>query len=103
MDDLSRQDAPAAHIAERLPQEEDTPVFKKILVPVDLADVHQQALDIAARLATESDGEVILLHVVEVITGLWAEEEREFYDRLERKARDHLARLGRDLEERAVR
>jgi nucleotide-binding universal stress UspA family protein len=102
MGDLPRQDARAAHIAERLPQEEDTPVFKKILVPVDLADVHQQALDIAARLAKEGDGEVILLHVVEVIAGVWAEEEREFYDRLERMARDHLARLGRDLEERTV-
>jgi universal stress protein A len=78
-------------------------VFKKILVPVDLADIHQQALDIAARLAREGGGEVILLHVVDVITGVWAEEEREFYDRVERAARDHLARLGRDLEARTVR
>ena len=43
-------------------------MFKKILVPVDLTDVHQPALDIAARLAKENDGEVTLLHVVEVIS-----------------------------------
>jgi nucleotide-binding universal stress UspA family protein len=77
-------------------------MFKKILVPVDLSNQPQQALDIAARLASEGDGEVTLLHVVEVIAGLWEEEEREFYNRLERMTRDHLAKLGRYLEERHV-
>jgi universal stress protein A len=47
----------------------------------------------------ESGGQVTLLHVVEVIPGLWVEEERDFYDRLEGTARDHLSRLGRQLEE----
>ena len=74
-------------------------MFQRILVPVDLSDTHQRALEIAARLAGEADGQVILLHVVEVIPGLWIEEEREFYDRLEAAARDHLSRLGRQLEE----
>jgi nucleotide-binding universal stress UspA family protein len=74
-------------------------MFKKILVPVDLTDTHQQAIDIAAQLASEGGGQVTLLHVVEVIPGLWVEEERDFYDRLEAAARDHLARLGRRLEE----
>jgi nucleotide-binding universal stress UspA family protein len=78
------------------------PVFQKILMPVDLTDVHQPALDIAARLAKESDGEVTLLHVIEVIAEVWAVEERDFYNRLEQRARDHLARLGRSLEARAV-
>jgi universal stress protein A len=77
-------------------------MFQKILVPVDLTDVHQPALDIAARLAQESAGEVTLLHVIEVIAEVWAGEDREFYDRLEQKARDHLARLGHSLGERAV-
>jgi universal stress protein A len=71
-------------------------------VPVDLTDVHQGALDIAARLAKEHDGEVTLLHVVEVISEVWATEDRGFYTRLERTARDHLARLGHALEARAV-
>jgi nucleotide-binding universal stress UspA family protein len=74
-------------------------VFKKILVPVDLSDSHQQAIEIAAQLAGEDDSQVTLLHVVEVIPGLWVEEERDFYDRLEATARAHLTRLGRQLEE----
>jgi universal stress protein A len=78
---------------------EERSMFAKILVPVDLTDTHQQAIDIAAQLARESGGQVILLHVVEVIPGLWVDEERDFYDRLEAAARDHLARLGRQLED----
>jgi nucleotide-binding universal stress UspA family protein len=77
-------------------------VFRKILLPVDLTDRHRQALDIAARLASESTGEVTLLHVIEVISGIWPQDERAFYSRIEQAARDHLAKLGRDLEERHV-
>jgi nucleotide-binding universal stress UspA family protein len=77
-------------------------MFQKILVPVDLTDVHQPALDIAARLAQGSTGAVTLLHVIEVIAEVWAGEDRDFYDRLEQKARDHLARLGQYLGARAV-
>jgi universal stress protein A len=73
-------------------------VFTKILVPVDLTDKHQQALDIAARLASESGSEVTLVHVVETIGDVWDAEERDFYDRIEGFARDHLAKLGRSLE-----
>jgi universal stress protein A len=72
-------------------------------MPVDLTDRHQQALDIAARLANERVAEVTLLHVVEIIPGSWPQEERAFYDRIEQAARDHLATLGRCLEERHVR
>ena len=78
-------------------------MFKNILTPVDLTGVHQPALDIAARLAQENDGEVTLLHVVEVIAEVWAVEDREFYTRREQTARDHLARLGHGLEARGVR
>ena len=77
-------------------------MFKHILVPVDLTDTHQPALEIAARLAKENDGEVTLLHVVEVIGEVWATEDRDFYNRLEQMARDHLARLGHALEARGV-
>ena len=77
-------------------------MFKNILVPVDLSDRHHQALEIAARLAKESDGEVTLLHVIELIPGLHLDEERDFYQRLERVAVDHLRQLGRYLEEHHV-
>jgi nucleotide-binding universal stress UspA family protein len=68
-------------------------MFKKILLPVDLTDKHQPALRIAADLARPSGGEVILLHVIEVIPGLEVEEDQEFYGKLETAARDHLEKL----------
>jgi nucleotide-binding universal stress UspA family protein len=77
-------------------------MFMNILVPVDLSDTHQRAIEIAGRLAHASDGQVTLLHVVEVIPGLWVDEERDFYDRIEAAAMDHLTRLGRQLEETPV-
>lgn len=73
-------------------------MFKKILLPVDLTDRHGPVLDVAAELATQSGGEIILLHVIETIPGLSMDEERSFYDRLERRARGHLDGLGRQLE-----
>jgi nucleotide-binding universal stress UspA family protein len=53
-------------------------------------------------MAHDSAAEVTLLHVVETIPGSWPPEERDFYDRIEQAARDHLAKLGRYLEERRV-
>jgi nucleotide-binding universal stress UspA family protein len=79
-----------------------SPMFTKILIPVDLTDRHQQALDVAARVAHDSAADITLLHVVETIPGSWPQEERDFYDRIEQVARDHLAKLGRYLEERHV-
>jgi nucleotide-binding universal stress UspA family protein len=69
-------------------------MFKKILLPLDLTEKHQAALTAAGDLAEQHHGEVTLLHVVEVIPGLALEEERTFYDRLQRAARSHLDRCG---------
>jgi nucleotide-binding universal stress UspA family protein len=76
-------------------------MFRKLLLPVDLSDRHAAALQVAADLAGPS-GEVTLLHVVELIPGLPQEEERGFYDRLERAAVKHLDRLGTALTQRGV-
>jgi universal stress protein A len=40
--------------------------------------------------------------MIEVIAEVWAGEDREFYDRLEQKVREHLASLGQYLGERTV-
>ena len=72
-------------------------MFKQILVPVDLTDAHGRALDIAAMLSAQSGGQITLLHVVELIAGLSPEEGKDFYSRLEKKARDHLGRLAAQL------
>jgi universal stress protein A len=74
-------------------------MFRNILVPVDLSDRHQQAVDIAARFAQESGGRVTLLHVIEIIPGLGPEEEDDFYRRIEQVGRAHIAQLGRCLEQ----
>jgi nucleotide-binding universal stress UspA family protein len=75
-------------------------MFHKILLPVDLSDRNQPALDVAADLAVQSGGEITLLHVIEVIAGIPMEEDLAFYHRLEKAARKHLNRLGGLLKDR---
>src|ERR1700752_4521738 len=77
-------------------------MFTKILLPVDLSDRHAQAVDAAASLAKQSGGAVTLLHIIEIIAGLTLEEEKNFYKRLEKSARDHLARLAEQLKRQQV-
>jgi len=78
-------------------------MFRKILLPVDLTDRHGKALEAATDLARQSGGEVTLLHLVELIPGLGMDEERTFYQRLERMARKHLEGLGKHFEGAGVR
>jgi universal stress protein A len=77
-------------------------MFAQILVPVDLSDKNSKALDVAAELAQQSRGSVVLLHVIEIMAGLPVEEEKVFYNRLERMARQHLSRLGNRLKSKDV-
>jgi nucleotide-binding universal stress UspA family protein len=78
-------------------------MFQKILLPVDLSDKHGRALDVAAQLAGREQGEVILLHVIEIILGLEVQEEKHFYGRLEKLATAHLAKLAELLKPKHVR
>ena len=70
-------------------------MFKRILLPIDLSNRHQKALSGAVDLARQSGGEVLLLHVIEVIAGM--DREDEFYGRLERAARKNLGQLSEQL------
>jgi nucleotide-binding universal stress UspA family protein len=72
-------------------------MFKKILTPLDLTSRHGPALERAVELAQLSKGEVILVHVIELISGLSQAEEPDFYKRLERKTRKSLEDLGATL------
>jgi nucleotide-binding universal stress UspA family protein len=72
-------------------------MFKKILIPVDLSQKHQKAFDAAVEIAREFAGEIILLHVIEVIAGVSMDEDKSFYRRLEKKAHDHLESLKATL------
>lgn len=74
-------------------------MFKRILLPIDLSDRHHRALEMAAELAGPHGGEVVLIHVVELIAGIPVEEEKAFYSRLEKTARAHLEQLGDRLKQ----
>jgi nucleotide-binding universal stress UspA family protein len=78
-------------------------MFKKLLLPLDLTDRHEPVLALAEQLLQQQKGEAILLHVIEVIPGIPREEDRTFYDRLERNARKHLEPLAHRLAERQLR
>ena len=78
-------------------------VFERIMLPVDLSDRHGRAVEVAAGLAKQSGGEVILLHVVEILPGLPRKEEPAFYGRLENKARMHLQAIAQRLSKLKIR
>jgi universal stress protein A len=77
-------------------------MFKKLLVPLDLTDKHQAVLATAAELAQQNGGDVTLLHVIEVIAGLSIEEDKGFFNRLERSADKHLQGYLKGLMKRQI-
>jgi universal stress protein A len=71
-------------------------MFTRILIPSDLTDRTQKALEVAARLAAlaaPDDGEMTLLHVIETIAGSEFEELASFYKKLEERALTRLNEL----------
>jgi nucleotide-binding universal stress UspA family protein len=77
-------------------------MFRKILFPLDLSNRHDRAVNLAVELLHSGGGEMALLHVIETIAGVSFDEERSFYDRLEKSARTHLQKIGKSLERRKV-
>jgi nucleotide-binding universal stress UspA family protein len=77
-------------------------MFQKILVPLDMTFKHRRALDRAAELARQNSGEVVLLHVIELLHGMPRTEEPEFYDRLETAATEHLEKHLIGLKEHGI-
>lgn len=78
-------------------------IFGTILIPVDLSERHEKALELAGELAALHKGEIVLLHVIEAISGATIEEEKDFYGRLEKSSWKQLEKLGRQLDQRQVR
>ena len=77
-------------------------MFQRILLPLDMTFKHRRALDMAAELARQTSGEVVLLHVIELLQGMPRSEEPEFYDRLETAATEHLEKHLIGLKEHGV-
>lgn len=65
-------------------------MFAHVLVPVDLTDRNERALELASHLA--GSGEITLLHVIETLD-LPFEELRDFYDRLHDRAQAAMDRM----------
>jgi nucleotide-binding universal stress UspA family protein len=72
-------------------------MFTKILVPVDLTDSNRAAIEVASQLAAREDGSVTLLHVIEAIADTEFEDMKDFYQRLEDKARKAMVDLAAPL------
>jgi len=77
-------------------------MFHRILVPVDMTPKNMRAVEAARDLASQSGGEVLLLHVIETLD-LPFEELSEFYDRLQEQATDRMQPLASVLDEAGVR
>jgi nucleotide-binding universal stress UspA family protein len=72
-------------------------MFQRILTPVDLTAKSLNAVELAGKLAAQSDAEVILLHVIETIEHVEFEELKQFYQRLETSARNGLQEFAERL------
>jgi universal stress protein A len=77
-------------------------LFKTILVPTDLQEKAQRALDVSVRMALRERGRVLLLHVVETI-----DDDEEgfdaFYERLRVRAEEKLIDMAARYADRPVR
>ncbi len=72
-------------------------MFHHLLIPVDLGDRSERALDIAKDLAEPSHATVTLLHVIETIPGANFDEFQSFYAELEARAQQRLGDLASRL------
>lgn len=69
-------------------------MFQRILVPLDLSNRSQSAVDVAVDLATQSKADIVLLHVIETVEHIQFDEMKEFYSRLEKSASSGLQELA---------
>jgi universal stress protein A len=66
-------------------------MFQRILVPTDLTERVEKALDLALTLSAPDNSRVTLLHVIETFRGLEFEEMRPYYQKFEKKAQGIMA------------
>ena len=73
--------------------------FQHLLVPTDLTERAEKALQVADKLAVSDKSRITLVHVIETIDGAQFDELKSFYERLEQKARTAMTRLARSVPE----
>jgi nucleotide-binding universal stress UspA family protein len=72
-------------------------MFKKIMIPIDLSDTRNPAIQIAKRIATLNKAQLTLLHVIEKIEYLPSGETKGFYTRLEKKGSQKLRGIAEKM------
>jgi nucleotide-binding universal stress UspA family protein len=77
-------------------------VYKKILLPLDLANDHQRVMAIACEFARAAKAEVLLLHVVQTIPGLPMETEHDFYRQLEAASHEVLTKVKKTFSDQDI-
>jgi universal stress protein A len=75
----------------------DGPPFRHILVPTDLTERTEKALQLAGRFEPQA-GRITLLHVIETIDGVEFEELKAFFAELERNARRRMSAMARRVQ-----
>ena len=76
--------------------------FRHILVPTDLTERTDKALQLARRLSSRDRTRITMVHIIETIEGLPFEDLRSFYRRMERKARTAMKLLAKPAPKGAV-
>jgi len=73
-------------------------MFRNILLPTDLTEKSDKALDVALHIHSDGECNITLLHVIETIDDAEEEEFRPFYEKLRgralRKMEEMVARIG---------
>ena len=77
-------------------------IFRRLMVPVDLGDRHERALQLALAIAADSPCRVLLFHVVQRVPAIAVGELAGFYRRLVKKAERRLRQISRPFVERGI-
>ena len=73
-------------------------MYQKILLPLDLTPKHESVFAAASEMVDPEQGRLLLLHVIESVTGFTADEQEEFYAPLRARAESMLVEWTRQLE-----
>lgn len=78
------------------------PLFRHVMVPVDLSQRNERALRTALALATECGSRVTLFHVIQRVAGLAPGELEAFYRKLVERSERKLRQAARPFTDRAI-
>ena len=74
-------------------------MFNNILVPTDLSEKSEKALDIALQMSTTDDHRIYLLHVIETLQSDEDDEFQSFYEKLADRALRKMDEMIKKYEE----